>query len=83
MKQFLAILMLLGVLGAAQAQQKEPPFRNQLDVADRIIRAGAIAARRGEKTANAEASVAAQQAREAPTLEAAVQIYKNFNKRNN
>jgi hypothetical protein len=75
--------MFFGFLGLAQAAPQEPPARSQQEVANRIIRAGEIAARRGDKTARTDASEAAQQARESKTLEAAEQIYKNFNKRNN
>jgi len=83
MKATIALIMLCGFLGLAYAAPQEPPARSQQEVANRILRAGNVAASRGDKTANADASVAAQLAREARTLEAAEQIYKNFNKRNN
>ena len=83
MKATLALIMLCGFLGLAYAAPQEPTARSQQEVANRILRAGNVAASRGDKTANADASVAAQLAREARTLEAAEQIYKNFNKRNN
>jgi hypothetical protein len=83
MKALLALLMFCGCLGLAHAATQEPPARSQQEVANRILRAGNIAARRGDKKASAEANAAAQSAREAPTLEGAEQIYKNFNKRNN
>ncbi len=83
MKRILALLMFFGSFGLVLAAPQEPPARSQQEVANRIIRAGEIAARRGDRSARTDASLAAQQAREARTLEAAEQIYKNFNKRNN
>ena len=83
MKGMLALIMFCGFFGLAQAAPNEPPAKSQQEVANRILRAGNIAASRGDRNANAEASDAAQRAREAKTLDAAEQIYKNFNKRNN
>ena len=79
----MAVMMFCGALGLAHAAAPEPPARSQQEVATRILRAGAIATQNGDKTANAVANAAAEEARNAPTLEQAQQIYKNFNKRNN
>ena len=81
MRRIIVSVMLCGFLGMAGAATLEPPAKSQQEIASRILRAGTAAAQRGDKTANADAKAAAEQARNAPTLEQAEDIYKQFKKR--